>query len=50
MTFVINAYGKSGRQWALTVEAENIEQVYEVAEDLDLLYGEYDVGELIDGG
>ena len=46
-TYILNAYGKSGKQWALTIECESIEEAEEAANDLGLMLRWSDIGELI---
>lgn len=47
--YVINAWGFSGKCWALTIECENVRQVLEAVEDLGLMTNkEKDIGELIE--
>lgn len=46
--YIISAYGRSGRQWALTIECEDIQQVIDAVVDLELMTNlDKDIGELI---
>jgi len=48
MTFVITAYGKTGKGWALSPEAEAMERVEECIDDLDLAVLETGYGLVIE--
>ena len=47
MTFIINAIGMSGKQYALSMEAESFQQVEEALNDLVIMTAPHGVGELI---
>jgi hypothetical protein len=48
MTFILNCYGNSDKQYTLTMEADSIEDVEAAALDMGLSFRWFELSELIE--